>query len=427
MNALASRPAARSWSVGLALMLAFMAPVQPVNAQAIPSNTLDPQEIAATLQLVADWQLGHPSDHDPRHWSMAALYNGLISASLATGNPRYLAAVLRAGLRIHFILGSRRYHADGHAPGHAWLRIYMMDPDRDPDFLEPFIEKFNEIVDHPIDEVLRFSEEPPEGLFRTDRWSWADALYMAPPTIALLAKATGDKRYYRFIDSEIRLTYDMLYDREEHLFYRDDTYIDDRTPSGEKVFWSRGNAWVYAGLSRLLEYLPQDYPLRCFYMQLFLEMTEAIVAAQQPDGHWYTSLLDPQHVPVGETSGSALFVSGLARGVQLGILDAETYWPTIAAGWNAILTRIAPDGGVNFVQPFGEAPEVFPPEVRQTYGSGSVLLAGSEIILALEAQPELDQAAFLQEASELVDEAPDLSSVCHDPCFDPEEDEPAED
>src|SRR5690606_37190379 len=102
-------------------------------------------------------------------------------------------------LRVRFILGSRTYHADGHAAGHAWLRIYLLDPERDPEVLEPFVEQFNEIIENPIDVELTFLEDPPEGLFRTDRWSWADALYMAPPTITLLAKATGDTRYLEFI------------------------------------------------------------------------------------------------------------------------------------------------------------------------------------------------------------------------------------
>jgi unsaturated rhamnogalacturonyl hydrolase len=376
--------------------------------------TLQPGEVAQTLRRVADWPLQNAFPNDPRHWSMAALYDGLIEASLTTGDPKYLAAVLRAGRRVNFILGSRTYHADGHGAGHAWLTLYEMDPELERDFLEPFIEQFNEIVENPIVEPLTFLEAPPAGLRRTDRWSWADALYMSPPTIAMLAKATGDKRYTRFMDAEVRVTYDALYDTEAHLWYRDETYIDRRTPNGKKVFWGRGNGWAYAGFSHMLEDVPPDYPTRCFYDNVLVQMSGALLAAQQPEGHWYTSLADPAQVPVGETSSSALFVYGIARGVRAGLLDAATYWPAVERGWRAINTRIDPDGAVNFVQPFGEAPEVFPLHERVPYGTGAVLLAAAEISRSLGISAKLKPRQLLEEARELAPTAPDLSSVCDD-------------
>ena len=42
----------------------------------------------------------------------------------------------------------------------------------------------------------------------------------------------------------------------EHLYYRDSRYFDQREQNGAKVFWSRGNGWVLAGLARVLQYLP---------------------------------------------------------------------------------------------------------------------------------------------------------------------------
>lgn len=378
----------------------------------VTGNSLHPEQVAEALKRAAEWQLDHPSEKDPRHWSMAMLYDGLIDMSLATGDPRYLAAVVRAGERVNYILGSRTYHADGHGAGHAWLRIYLMDPQRDPELIEPFVEQFNEIVEHPILQNLTFTEDPPPGLRRTDRWSWADALYMSPPTIAILAQATGDKRYTRFMDAEVRVTYDALFDKEAHLFYRDASYIGQETPSGEQVFWSRGNGWVYAGLALVLDHLPADYPTRCFYTQLFHQMSEALAKAQQPDGFWYPSLLDAQQVPIGETSGTALFVLGMAWGVRNGLLDSATYWPIVERGWNAILSIMDPDGAINFVQPFGEAPQPFDPTSRVSYGTGAVLGAGAQILQALGAAPQVDPAQFLAQAVALIDEVPDLSQNC---------------
>ncbi len=49
-------------------------------------------------------------------------------------------------------------------------------------------------------------------------------------------------------------------------------------------------------MALLLETLPADHPTRGFYEQLFKEMTGAVLAAQQPDGLWHPSLLDPDSI-----------------------------------------------------------------------------------------------------------------------------------
>lgn len=393
------------------------------DGQRPPVYELDAASVEETIRLVADHQLANPVARDPRHWSMAALYDGLIDASLATGDPRYLAAVIRTGRRIEFRLGSRTYHADGHAAGHAWLRLYIMDTDRDGAVLSRFVAQFDEIVENPIPDDLSFLEPPPPGRRRTDRWTWADALFMSPPTVTLLAYATGDEDYLRWLDEEFRFTYDKIYDREEHLFYRDETYKTVRSPSGKKVFWSRGNAWVYAGLAFMLDYLASDRETRPFYEGLFREMSERLAAAQQPDGFWYPNLVDPEHVPMGEVSGTALFVMGMAYGARDGLLDRATYRENVERGWSAVRSRIAEDGEVDAVQGFGEAPVPFEPASSATYGTGAVLMAGHEVLRALGAAAiDIDDLAELhrlhEEAEAMVDEVPNLTTICED-CVEP--------
>jgi len=240
--------------------------------------------------------------------------------------------VVRAGQRARWRPGSPTYHADAHAAGHAWLRIYLMNP-RDSSLLEPFKRRFEQILAKPIPDTLSFITDPEPGVDRTDRWTWADALYMAPPTLARLTQATGDARYMKFADQEFKATYDALYDPKEKLFYRDARFIDQRTPNGQKVFWSRGNGWVYAGLALLLDALPEDYPNRKFYVDLFRNMSPAVLRVQQPDGLWYPSLKDPKQVPIGETSGSALFLYGMAWGVRQGLIDRDRYWRDNGQRW----------------------------------------------------------------------------------------------
>ncbi|WP_162419777.1 DUF2264 domain-containing protein [Microvirga brassicacearum] len=400
---------AKGYAMLLAIALALPVLGSLSAAAAAPSGgALDAGQVRATIKRVGDWQLAHPVEYGTLHWAVAPFLDGLIDVSLVTGDAKYLAAVVRAGTREGWRPGPNTYHADDLSAGHPWLRIYLMDPRR-IERLEPFKRRVDEILANPITENFLFSQDPQTpGVSSTDRWTWIDALYMAPPAIALLAQATGEERYLRFVDREFKPVLDTLYDPQEKLFYRDDRFIEQRTANGKKIFWSRGNGWVFAGLPLLLEPMPADYRTREAYVTLFKDMAPAVLAAQQPDGLWYPNLADPKQIPFGETSGSALFVYGLAAGVRHGLLDRATYWPAVERGWHGLLTQIRRDGAVGGVQPIGAEPEGFGPDTRVAYGTGAVLMAGSEILRALGDAAKIEPMKVLEQAELLVG-IPDLT------------------
>lgn len=365
-----------------------------------------PADVTATLKRSADWHLSNPSGIEIRDWIIAPLYDGLLRTALTTGDAKHLASVIRFGNQAGWMASNRVYHADDHAVGHAWLDIYLMDKSRG-ERLAPMRETLSFIIANPVTEELAHGKRPKTpGVTVSDRWSWCDALYMAPPTLARLHTATGDAKYLEFLDREFRYTYDHLYDPEEKLFFRDATFFNKKAPNGKKIFWSRGNGWVYGGLALMLEHLPEDHPTRGFYETLFKEMTGAVLAAQQSDGLWHPSLLDPTEVDIGETSGSGFFTFGLAWGVNNGLLDRAKHWPAITRAWDGLLTRVKPDGYVGYVQPVGAAPAPLSADSKQDYGTGAFLLAGSEILRSLGAASKVAPAALLKTAEAmLADEA----------------------
>jgi unsaturated rhamnogalacturonyl hydrolase len=370
-------------------------------APASSADELESAAITTALKRSADWQLANPSGTEIRDWIIAPLYDGLLRTALTTGDAKYLAAVLRSGTQSGWTPSNRVYHADDHAVGHAWLDIYLMDPSR-KERLAPMAERLSHVIAHPVTEKIEHGKKPKtKGVSVSDRWTWCDALYMAPPTLARLFTATGDREYLDFLDQEFRFTYDHLYDPEEKLFFRDATFFEKKTPNGKKTFWSRGNGWVYGGLALMLEHLPKDHGKRPFYEKLFKEMTTAILAAQQPDGLWYPSLLDPKEIDAGETSGSGFFTFGLAWGINHGLLDRAAHLAAVTRAWNGLMTRVKPDGLVGYVQPVGAAPDHLEPGDTQDYGTGAFLLAGSEIIRLLGKVPA-DGPALLKAAEKLV-------------------------
>ncbi len=372
------------------MMLArFLLPLAGLVALSVAPVAAKPtaNEVRSLIRLAARDHLAHPSGVDINHWVIAPFYDGLLRAGFATDDPSLIAAVVDFGQQGGWMPGYRFYHADDVAVGHAWLDLYRLDP-ASKERLGPIQGRLDHIIAHPITEELNdFTAKPKTpGVEVTDRWTWCDALYMAPPTLARLFALTGDAKYLTFLDQEYRFCYDRLYDKDARLFYRDSRFAGPkgkRSPGGKKVFWSRGNGWVYGGLALLLEHLPSGHPSRPFYETLFREMTTAVLATQQADGFWYPNLGDAAEIAQGESSGTGFFVFGLAWGVNAGLLDRARHWPAVLRGWDALVGALRPDGRVGRVQQIGFAPDQFGPESIEDYGTGAFLLAGAEVLRGL--------------------------------------------
>ena len=328
------------------------------------SPELNPRAIQRAMRKVADWQLRTAESKFNLDWTYAALYDGLLAASRTTGDPRYRNAVLQFAEREHWQVGPRPFHADDQAVAQAYIELYFEDPR--PNRIAAFRAE--------ADKMLARPDDPGKDL-----WWWCDALFMAPPALARLSRATGDIRYINYMDREWWITSSHLYDAQTHLFWRDASYVDKREKNGAKLFWSRGNGWVLAGLARVIPYLPEDYPSRDKYVTQFREMAKEIASLQRPDGLWSSGLLDAEAYPNPEISGSAFFTYGLAWGINTGLLDRKTYTPVVAKAWKGMLQHVYADGRLGSIQKIGAAPGELSPGGSYVYGVGAFLLAGSEV------------------------------------------------
>ena len=344
--------------------------------------------VLATGAKVADWQLQHMRDfsyiaatafrHDsevPRGWVQAAFYIGLAAFADASHEPRYLDAILAHGRAEAWGFESRPRHADADATGAVW--VWAAQRTHDPAKLTPIKARFDSVLAHPSTVSLEFGTD--RNSLCQDRWCWSDALFMAPPAWVALSKASGDGRYLAYADREFWASTEYLYDPQEHLYFRDSRYFKQRDPAGRKIFWARGNGWVFAAVARILTDLPADHPSRPRYLTLFKQMAAKLVQLQGEQGYWPVSLLEPQKVP--ETSGTGFFVYGLAWGVNQGLLPPGDYRPAVERGWHALTAAVAADGKLGWVQQVGAAPDRVRPDETQLYGVGAFLLAASQVAI----------------------------------------------
>jgi unsaturated rhamnogalacturonyl hydrolase len=329
------------------------------------SAELKPKAIDAAMKKVADWQVAHAETHFNQQWTFAALYDGLIAASKATGDAKYRDAVLRFAERSDWTLLDARFpHADDQALGQAYLDLYREDP-------KPVrMADTKAIMDR-----LIVREDDPDKLL----WWWCDALFMSPPVLLRLYAITNDRKYLDFMDHEWWLTSGSLYSQQEHLYFRDSHYFTLKQANGKPIFWSRGNGWVMGALVNVLRIMPADYPSRPKYVAQFREMAEKLGAIQSADGLWRSGLLDPEAYDLPEVSGSAFFTFAIAYGINEKILDRKTYLPVVERSWKGMLGHIYADGRLGSIQPIDGQPGKFKPSASYVYGVGGFLMAGSEM------------------------------------------------
>ncbi len=357
------------------LRLRFLSPLLGLLGSVSAAPAADDGKVLALMEKAADWQLAHPAKWQAHEWHNGAFYAGMMALAGAAESPRFRAAMVQVGEGQRWQLGPRPYHADDHCIGQMYAELY--GGGRDAKKIAPMRERFDYILAHrPVNSLDFDRTRNPQ---RQERWSWCDALFMSPPAFARLAQATGDQRYLDFAVAEWWATSDFLYDRAEHLYFRDSSIFDLREPNGRKIFWSRGNGWVMGGLVRMLQVLPAGHAARPRFEQQFREMADKIVTLQQPDGFWRASLLDPDHYPMQETSGTGFYCYALAYGLNAGLLDRARFEAPVRHAWAALVSCVKGDGKLTHVQPVGFTPVTFDPESTEPFGVGAFLLAGSEV------------------------------------------------
>ena len=237
-------------------------------------------------------------------------------------------------------------------------------------------------------EVMEYEMSTP----RHDYWWWADGLYMVMPVMTKLYKITGNELYLNKLYEYISYSDSIMYDNETGLYYRDAKYVypKHKSVNGKKDFWARGDGWVLAGLAKVLQDLPKDNVHRKFFEEKYQRLAKAVAKIQQPDGYWTRSMMDADHAPGPETSGTAFFTYGILWGINNGLLATEEFLPVVQRSWHYLTTTaLQSDGRIGYVQPIGEKAipgQVVDSNSTANFGVGAFLLAACEYVRFLEGQ-----------------------------------------
>ncbi|WP_207421317.1 glycoside hydrolase family 88/105 protein [Desertivirga brevis] len=330
------------------------------------------------------WQRSHP-EPGRAFWDVAAYHTGNMEAFAATGNEDYRKYSEKWAEKNEW-KGAKSTNKSEWKYSYGEKDDYVLFGDWQICF-QTYIDLYN--LDQVKDErkVARAKEvmEYQMSTGRHDYWWWVDGLYMVMPVMTKLYKLSGNRQYLDKLNEYYSYADSLMYDKDEKLYYRDAKYIypKHKTSSGKKDFWARGDGWVFAGLAKVLADLPKDAPNRDLFVTRYRGLAEALKQAQQSEGYWTRSLLDPAQAPGYETSGTAFNTYAYLWGINNGYLSKKEYLPVVIRSWN-YLTKVAlqEDGKIGYIQPIGERAipgQVVDRNSTANFGVGAFLLASSEM------------------------------------------------
>ena len=220
-------------------------------------------------------------------------------------------------------------------------------------------------------------------------WTWIDAIQMAMPLYMQIANVTGEQKYRDHAMQMYRWTRNEcgggLFNTKDGLWWRDADYVPPyKEKDGKDCYWSRGNGWVYAAIVRCMNQLSSKSKEYKELKKDFLLMSKGLLSCQHEDGFWHASLVSDADYPTPEMTGTALFLYGMAWGIQQGLLKDKIYRPACDKAWQALASCVHNDGFLGWNQGTGKEPSAGQPVTFDSvpdfedYGTGCFLLGASE-------------------------------------------------
>ncbi len=312
-------------------------------------------------------------------WTRAVYYEGLMALNEIDPQERYLDYTDRWAAFHQWTPrnGIKTGDADDQCCEQTYMMRYVQTGKQE--MLSPTLQN--------LDQQMQKANPKNQSLYGW--WTWIDAIQMAMPAYMQAYKITGDKKYrdhamqmYRWSRNECG---GGLFNEKDGLWWRDADYVPPyKEPDGKDCYWSRGNGWVYAALVRCMNQLDKKDPAYKELKKDFLMMSKGLLACQREDGFWNPSLVSSNYA-MTETSGTALFLYGMAWGIRNGLLKAKDYRGACDRAWAAMeKASVHSDGFLGWMQGTGKDPSDGQPLSYnrvpdfEDYGTGCFLLGATE-------------------------------------------------
>ena len=303
---------------------------QPVEFSSWPAGT-SPTEVGERvaknfLARKFQWQT-NPKRTLVIYPEVCAWYGSLTFAELARNKPLTSQLVAKYDILLSgegATKISSRDHVDDRVFGAAPLEIYRQTKD------EKFLTAGRTLAD------AQWDNPTADGITHEARY-WIDDMYMITLLQVEAFRATGESKYLDRAALTMAAYLTKLQQSNGLFFHAPDS----------PFYWGRGNGWVAAGLTELLQELPENHPQHKPIVESYRKMMTALLAAQGEDGMWRQLIDKPE--TWSESSCTGMFAFAFVTGVKRGWLDEKTYAPAARKAWLALVSKIDADANIQDV------------------------------------------------------------------------------
>lgn len=248
---------------------------------------------------------------DPFSWPGAMLGRGLLAAFEATGDRKYLLAVINH-LKRWKAAGCPIYYVDNIMNGSLAL------------WIEELIQKENAAEDilvlcGDVENVcaawLRNAEYTKQGILpyrlHHPEWLFADTLGMVCPFLCRYGNVKKDEELLKLGTAQLVQFMENGMDRRSGLCYHG--YDSENDMKYGIIGWGRACGWVLKGLAESLPYIPKDWGEYAGLVSSFEKLIGTIGGYQRPDGgfSWQLEAMEGHR----DTSAEGMIGASAVRGM----------------------------------------------------------------------------------------------------------------
>jgi unsaturated rhamnogalacturonyl hydrolase len=244
------------------------------------------------------------------------------------------------------------YNSDNIPPGRQLLQLYKLY--KEPKYLIAATTLRNQISWQPRNKAGGFWHK-----LKYPSQMWLDGLYMVEPFYAEYALVHKQPLDFNDIINQFVWMEKYSRDAKTGLLYhgwdesRLQKWANPKTGLSPE-FWSRSMGWYMMALVDVLDFIPKEHPRRMELINIFNRLSTAIVNYQDAESGVWWQVTDKAKKDKNylESSGTAMFVFALAKGVRMKYLPS-TFNAPLKKAYNGMIkefVRLDANGKYHFNQ-----------------------------------------------------------------------------
>lgn len=268
----------------------------------------DSEQVALAAAIADRYIQEHPATDEYWDWTSGVLMFAMTELYRVTGDTA-VRDYYREYMDFQIEQGYRLFWSDSCPPALTALALLRESEDA----------RYQKVVDDVLD-YLRTAPRTADGgishygdIYPT---IWVDSLFMFGMVLNRQGELADDDDSLALMSEQLGIFSDVL-QADNGLLVHADAWSQ---PFDTDIYWGRGNGWVTASLSDYLRIQCQRGESDAGAARMFRDHVSGVLATQDGEsGMWWTVMNRPGETYL-ETSATALFAYGMARGYRYGLL-----------------------------------------------------------------------------------------------------------